>query len=315
MIEFASFSAAVFPILIYLLILWKFDSYNREPLRYVLMNFFWGCIGAVVFTLLISSFFNFFASIIIQDKKTLDEIDTIVFAPTIEESVKGVFLLVFIFSKEMKNTTEGIIYGGAIGLGFGMTENLLYFLANTQNIYSWMALVIIRTLFSAIMHCVATAAFGASIGYAKFKGGAIGFIAPFLGIAIAIFIHFFWNLTVSFNSTYWLGLAFVGVNIIIFLVLYTGAISNEKKIIYNELIEEAYSGLIPFSHVDILTSSRRNLKGWFNEYYKDFYIKTAVTLAMRKAQVRNSAGYKRNKYLNEVENCRDIIRNLFHNLN
>lgn len=215
----------------------------------------------------------------------------------------------------MENTSEGIIYGGAIGLGFGMSENFLYFLANTQNIYNWIAIVIIRTLFSAIMHCVATATFGASIGYAKFKGGFIALIAPFLGIAIAIFIHFFWNLTVSFNSTYWLGLAFVVICIVIFIVLYAGAISNEKKIIYNELIEEAYAGLIPINHINILTSSLRNSRGWFNEYYKDFYIKTAVTLALRKAQVRSARGYKRNKYLNEVENCRDIIRNLFHNMN
>jgi len=315
MIELASFSAAVFPIILYLLFLWKFDRYNREPFRYVLMNFFWGCIGSVIFTLLISSFFNFFTSIIITDKKVLDNINTIVFAPVIEETVKGAFLLIFIFSKEMENTSEGIIYGGAIGLGFGMSENFLYFLANTQNIYNWIAIVIIRTLFSAIMHCVATATFGASIGYAKFKGGFIALIAPFLGIAIAIFIHFFWNLTVSFNSTYWLGLAFVVICIIIFIVLYAGAISNEKKIIYNELIEEAYAGLIPINHINILTSSLRNSRGWFNEYYKDFYIKTAVTLALRKAQVRSARGYKRNKYLNEVENCRDIIRNLFHNMN
>lgn len=315
MIETASLAAAIFPIIIYLLFLWKFDRYNREPLRYVLLNFFWGCVGSVIFTMIISSAFNFFASIVVSDKEILEYIDTIVFAPLIEESVKGAFLLLFIFSKEMNNTTEGIIYGGAIGLGFGMTENFLYFIANTQNLYSWMTIVIIRTFFSAIMHGVATAAFGASIGYAKFKGGFVSFIAPFLGIVVAIFIHFFWNFTVSFKNTYWIGLVFVIVNVIIFIILYIASISNEKRIIYNELMEEAYSGLIPFNHINILSSSYRSSKGWFNELYKDYYIKTAVILALRKAQFKTSKGLRRNKYLNEVENCRDIIRNLFHNLN
>ena len=92
-----------------------------------------------------------------------------VVAPFVEEITKGAFLLFTIRSNKFDNITDGIVYGGAIGLGFGMTENFLYFILYGNTLVNWITIVIIRTLFSAVMHCVATATFGAFLAYSKYK--------------------------------------------------------------------------------------------------------------------------------------------------
>jgi len=50
-----------------------------------------------------------------------------------------------------------------------MTENFLYFITYQSSVSAWVTMVIVRTLFSAVMHCAATATLGAFLGYAKFK--------------------------------------------------------------------------------------------------------------------------------------------------
>ena len=78
-------------------------------------------------------------------------------------------------------------------------------------------IVVIRTLFSAVMHCVATASFGAFLGYAKFKRTGYKFALGTVGLLVAMFIHFAWNFSVSFESTALLGFLFLGFTVIILL--------------------------------------------------------------------------------------------------
>jgi len=50
-------------------------------------------------------------------------------APLVEETTKGIYLFKTAKGFEIDNITDGLVYGGAIGLGFGMTENFFYFLS------------------------------------------------------------------------------------------------------------------------------------------------------------------------------------------
>jgi uncharacterized membrane protein YciS (DUF1049 family) len=206
--------------------------------------------------------------------------------------------------------TDGIVYGGAIGLGFGMTENFLYFIANTGNFNTWITLVIIRTLFTSVMHCVATATLGAFLGYAKFKNIYYKLTFPFLGLASAIFIHFAWNLMITYEKTEPLGFIFMLITILIFIVVFSISVSNDKIIIYNELLEESKNGIIPMSHVSILNSSERNKFGWIDEKIRKVYIQAATTLAFRKMQLRNTKGFNRIYYENDVIHYRNYIQAL-----
>jgi RsiW-degrading membrane proteinase PrsW (M82 family) len=302
--------AASVPMLIYLLLIWRFDIYDREPFILVLRNYLWGALGAIFFALLGSFFLSFIVSIFVENRQILRHIETIIIAPFVEETTKGLFLLLTISSKKFNNMTDGIVYGGAIGLGFGMTENFLYFITFQSSLSGWVSLVIIRTLFSAVMHCVATATFGAFLGYAKFKNIFFKLTFPFIGLGAAMFIHFMWNFSISFERTELIGFVFMICTILIFIVVFFISVQNEKKIIYRELLEEAENGIIPVEHLEILDSPRRNKFGWIDENIRKLYIQAATTLAFRKMQSRNSRGYNRIYYENDVLHYRNYIQSL-----
>jgi protease PrsW len=311
MLYFASALAAIIPMSVYLIIIWRLDKYSREPFGLVLQNYFFGALGAIFIAILGSGIISSALALLISDPTKLNYINTIFVAPFVEETTKGLFLMITFTSKKFDNITDGLVYGGAIGLGFAMTENFLYFIAYGTTFSQWITIVIIRTLFSGTMHCVATATFGAFLGYAKFKKYSFSkIILPPFGLLIAIFIHFAWNFSVSFESTTILGFLFMIFTICIFITTFSIALLGEKKIIFSELLEEAESGLIPIDHLNILNSSKRNKFGWVDESIRKLYIRAATTLAFRKIEMKNSSGSSREFYEKDVEYYRNFIKNL-----
>lgn len=313
MLILASALAAVTPMSFYLFLIWKFDKYDREPFKLVLANYLWGALGAIIFAVVGSLILSSFASVFISDEVHLGRFGAIVIAPVVEEITKGFFLLITVANRKFDNITDGIVYGGGIGLGFGMTENFIYFIAYGTSIPDWISIVIVRTLFTAVMHCVATATFGAFLGYAKFKSTRAKLIFPLTGMLLAMAIHSAWNLSVSFQSTAGLGFLFMFITILVFILVFSLSIRNEKKIIYAELTEEAVNGVIPDNHVHILSSSLRDKQGWVDERIRKIYIKSATTLAFRKSQSRYSHGSSKFYYENDVTNYRNFIRDLLQN--
>ncbi|HPO54439.1 MAG TPA: PrsW family intramembrane metalloprotease [Ignavibacteriaceae bacterium] len=310
MIVITSLLAAVVPILFYLFLLWKYDRYDPEPLGLYFRNFLWGAVGAVFLAIIGTEMLTFATYLVYSDEKTISLLQTVAYAPLIEEATKGLFLFGTVISRKFDNMTDGIVYGGAIGLGFGMTENFLYFINYGETVVGWIMLVIIRTLFTAVMHCVTTGTFGAFLGYAKFAPAAKKFMFPVFGFVIAVFIHFAWNFSVSFESTSLIGFLFLILTISLFLGTFARSISMERKMIFSELSEESTLGLIPPEHLDILNSKIRENAGWIDESIRKNYISLATTLAFRKMQARNSAGYNRLFYQSEVAEHRNKISEL-----
>lgn len=302
--------AAVIPMLSYLLIIWWADRYDREPFWLVLKNYLWGALGAVIFAIVWSSLISAFVSVFVKDEIHLGNIEAILVAPFVEEITKGAFLFITIRNKKFDNITDGIVYGGAIGLGFGMTENFLYFITYGDTLANWLLIVIIRTLFSAVMHCVSTATFGAFLAYSRFRKTSPKIFYVLTGLITAMFIHLAWNLSVSFEQTTLLGFLFMIFTIALFITVFAVSISGERKIIFIELLDEAQTGLIPMEHLHILNSSKRNRFGWVDERIRKLYIKAATTLAFRKMQLKNSTGYSRTFYENDINYYRDFIRKL-----
>ena len=310
MLIFSSAIAAVVPMLIYLTIIWRFDRYDREPLALLLKNYLWGAIGAIVLAIIGSGIISGFFSFFIHSEEVLHNTETFFVAPFVEEITKGLFLFITVKNIKFDNMTDGIVYGGAIGLGFGMTENFLYFIAYGNTISEWLSIVVIRTLFSGVMHCVSTATFGAFLGYAKFKSSTVKVFLTIAGLGIAMFIHFAWNISVSFESTAFLGFLFMACTVVIFIAVYSLSVMGERKIIYNELKDEVKNGLLPESHLNILNSSLRNRMGWIDESIRKLYVSAATTLAFRKVQFRNSSGMSKEYYKSDVEYYRQFIMNL-----
>ncbi len=313
MLVVASVFAAVIPMSTYLVIIWLIDRYDREPFSLVLKNYLWGALGAIILALIGSFILSTIISFFVPEKN-LKNISTFFVAPFVEEITKGIFLLITVRNRKFDNLTDGIVYGGAIGLGFGMTENFLYFISYTSSISSWAVVVIIRTLFSAVMHCVSTATFGAALGFAKFKTGYPKVMIPLLGLFTAMIIHFTWNFSISFESTAALGFLFMIVTIGIFVTVFLLSVLSERKIIYNELLDEANNGLIPFDHLNILNSSKRNRPGWVDESIRKVYIRAATTLAFRKIEFKKSKDINQIFYRKDIEYYRNFIKNLLGNI-
>ncbi len=309
LIIFSAF-AAIIPMLLYLVLIWKFDRYDREPFKLLFTNYIWGALGAIVLALIGSFLLTSIASIFIKDDLQLSRFGTILVAPVVEEITKGLFLLITITNKKFDNITDGIVYGGAIGLGFGMTENFLYFITYGGLISSWITLVVVRTLFSAVMHCVSTATLGAFLGLAKFKSMAIKVFYTFVGLFIAMTIHSIWNFSLSYKTIAPIGFLFIFISIIIFISTFIISLRSERKIIFNELKEESKNGLIPELHLVILSSSQRERKGWLDERIRKDYIKAATSLAFRKIQHKNSNGLSKQYYERDIENYRMFISSL-----
>lgn len=302
--------AAIIPMSFYLLLIWRYDSFDREPVSLLLRNFFWGAFGAVVLAListpLLSSLFQYFERFVTS--RHLFEL--VILAPLIEESTKGVFLLTMVVNRKFDNITDGLVYGGAIGLGFGMTENFLYFISNTDNFGDWMMIVVIRTFFSGVMHCISTGMFGAALGFAKFRPFVVRAVALPIGLILSISIHMGWNYSVTALQSVSAGVLFLIFCIFLFIFVFRVSLNAESKMILDELVEEAENGTLPVSHAQILSCDERNESGWIDEEIRDAYIRTATALAFRRMQAKHSIGFNKNFYDREVMIHRTLLQKL-----
>jgi RsiW-degrading membrane proteinase PrsW (M82 family) len=308
MLAIASLVFAIVPILLYLWSIWLMDRYDREPVSLLLLNFAWGALGAVFFGIV----FSISLSVSLG---TSSFHDAVFIAPVTEEITKGIFLLWTVRDRRFDNITDGVVYGMAIGLGFGMTENFMYFLsASTPE--EWVFLVIVRTVYTAVMHAMATGIFGAFMGMTKFGPASRRWPLRLLGLMLAIGIHFFWNFSVSINNpaAAGLGMLFIFLSLVVIIVVVQLALLAENRLLIRELAEEAELGRIPATHLQYLPfSSKRKLLGWISPTVdRKMYIQLSTRLAFRKFQSRNCPERDRAQYLEEVERLREEIASLLH---
>jgi hypothetical protein len=228
---------------------------------------------------------------------TLDAVTATFVAPLVEEPSKAVFLLIVALSAQFDNTTDGFVYGAAVGLGFGMTENFLYFVdvGSTGDFFAWAGTVVVRTLYSALMHACATSVVGATLGFAKFRSWGFKLVLVPVGLAVAMGIHALWNGLLSLDGLLGADGSFAVLDFLLFPLEFAGlfvtlqiCLWTERSMIIRELTDEAERGLLPLDHVPILASTiKRGRRGWLPPgVSQSAYVKTATTLAFRKHQAR-----------------------------
>jgi len=298
-----SIIAAILPMLIYLFFLWKFDKNEPEPIKFVLYHFIYGATVAIILGLVGSKILSFPLNLLFSEEINI-LLKTIMIAPIVEELAKASLLFKTISNKNIDNLTDGLIYGGAIGLGFGMTENFFYFIAFGDSLTTLIPIIIMRTLFSAVMHTISTATVGGMMSLAKFSSENKFSVSTIFGILIAIFIHFTWNFSVSYSTTFFIGIVFMLFIITIFILTFYFSLKFENKIIRKELVNE-----IPTNLLLQLTSSKRFKKGWFLKPFQNKFIELTIKLAFRKHEVEISEG-NNELYIVEIESLREQISEL-----
>ncbi|MEN8192575.1 MAG: PrsW family intramembrane metalloprotease [Bacteroidota bacterium] len=299
-----SLVAAVVPMSFYLILLWRFDKYEREPLKLVIFHFLWGATISVIIGFAWSKLISIPIQTVITNQEIVGFIQIILIAPFVEELSKGALLFRTMKDNRFDYLTDGLVYGAAIGLGFGMTENFLYFITFGNTIPNLLWLIVIRSAFSAVMHGMATAAFGALLSISKYSKNRNKKLLIVVGIIIAMSIHFIWNFSVSFSNTFLFGLFFMFIIFIIFLFVFSYSLKFEKRIISEKLIDE-----IPETFIPILISTFRYKEGWFVEKFRKEFITSAIKLAFRKHELEISSE-KVEFYKDEIENLRIRIAEL-----
>jgi RsiW-degrading membrane proteinase PrsW (M82 family) len=308
---------ATIPIVSYLFFVWWLDRYDREPVWLLLLTFAWGALGGVVLAIVGSMAMDLSMGAIFGVNG--DALDTVFIAPVVEEMCKGLFLLVIFARRDFDNTTDGVVYGAAAGLGFAMTENFLYFTSAYMQggAGSWAETVVLRTLFSGVMHGFSTATLGASLGYIKYAKGTIRkFVVPILGLCAAMSIHAFWNgsliLSGAVDSMIPFGVAMVGIPVfgMLLFTLTQVSLMYESRTIAAELQEEAALGIIPAAHLTILPSYwKRAGSAWLPPtVVKRRYVPLATTLAFRKFQRKRCTASEIPAFDAEIARLRNEVR-------
>ena len=314
--------AAILPMVSFLALVWWLDRYDREPVWMVALTFLWGAFGGAGLSLLGNTSLHLLIAGLLGPEQA-EWMGPVLVAPLIEEPTKAVFLLIVAMSRHFDNTTDGFVYGAAAGLGFGMTENMLYFYQVSQvagfdlehGVSAWMGTVAIRTFYSAVMHATATSIIGASIGWSRFRGSIRLLVVP-VGVLTAMGMHALWNglLTIGGvmgNEETMLisNLIILPLEVLLVFGIFQLSLWAEKRTLLFELAEEAEQGLIPEAHVAPLCSyfGRASTGLLPTGRQKEAYIKTATTLAMRKHQARQCPPAKKASYDNDIERLRREI--------
>lgn len=315
-----SMVCAVVPMLAFLALVWWMDRYDREPVWLLALVFMWGAVGSIVLALIGSSVLLLPVELLAPG--AADATGAVLIAPLIEEPAKAVILLAVLWSRHFDNMTDGFVYGAAAGLGFGMTENFLYFAsaAATGDPVGWMFTVVIRTLYSAMMHASATSVVGAALGFARFRGCLALIVLGAFGLVLGMGIHALWNGLLTLDTLANTGGALFGANLLLFPVeflfifgVYNLCLLNESLVIKRELRAEAASGLIPEDHARIMGSyCARSRRKWVPKgvnHHK--YVYAATTLAFRKQQARLvKGGSEHDFYEKEVLRLRAEVKEL-----
>lgn len=189
-------AAALIPSLIYVAILRNSERAGRQTWGSVLYAFMYGAVVSVILVLvatwliggLLGEAFGNVLNRFTEGAARFgpQAVAIVAVAPVVEEFFKG-----FGLRKTRKHTREiedGIIYAGAIALGFAATENLLYqtsaFLEGGAA--DWWSVVVARSISSALLHPAATGLIGLGYGKMVVRGTSRVRLLPYYGGAVAL---------------------------------------------------------------------------------------------------------------------------------
>ena len=258
------------PLVVYTLILWWFDRYEREPWPLLVGAFLWGAVPAAILSVVIGLVLNLpLVWLLSSDGLAYPLASSGVAAPLVEEAMKGLGLafLVLLFRDEMDSLFDGLLYGAVIGFGFGAVENVLY-LVVSEDLTSLVTLAGIRAVLFGFNHAMYTSFLG--LGFAASRLTRSPFLKwgmPLLGYAAAALAHASHNTGLTLVEISPLGLGFTlaadafGLGFV--LVLLIVARWREGVIVREYLRDEVQRGtLTPEEHTLVSSVFGRELARW-----------------------------------------------------
>lgn len=237
----------------YFLLIKAFDRYEPEPFWLLTFMFFWGALGATLTAIIGNGIGEAALSWALNapSQAELVQMSTASFvAPLVEESTKGFGLLLLwglsaLWLREVDGPLDGAIYGGVVGLGFTLTEDILYVGSATAKggLVGFTAVFVLRTILAGLGHATFTAMTGLGIGLAvDSKSWLMKLVAVVGGWSAAVGLHFLHNFLVTFLLADGVGLilkllVFWTFDALFFLLLLVLAL-RDRAIVLRGLVDE-----------------------------------------------------------------------------
>ncbi len=195
------------PAFIYLFPLLWLDRFDPEPPWLIAMCFVWGGAVAILVSAIVNDLVGMAAFISTGSPDLAMVASAVISAPLIEESTKGIALLILLIGlrRYFDDMLDGIVFAGIIALGFATVENILYYgrgideAVQTYGVtsdaaYSFLGLFTLRGILSPWAHVLFTAMIGIGCGLARESHSwFVRIVAPIVGWLFAVILHAVWN--------------------------------------------------------------------------------------------------------------------------
>jgi len=208
---------------------------DKEPWDALKLAFAWGAISGVFLAMIFNTIGTSLLLVFLIQSGPVSEdlvliLSVVVVAPIVEEFVKPLVMFQNLSVRSnIDEVEDGIVYGAACGLGFGATENVLYGLSEEAVSVGYLgilAVVILRTVSSILLHSVATSFTGHGISKHLVEGQPFSVVIKYY--LLAVLIHSAWNGAAVFSMVYSDDLG--GVILLIFsIMLAIGGLEFSKR--------------------------------------------------------------------------------------
>jgi hypothetical protein len=203
------------------------------------------------------------------------------------------------FSSKFDNPTDGIVYGTAVGLGFAVTENVVYGLGGGMNLDGPRGILLLvggRTVLSAGVHALCSATLGGFLGHAMLsRKSAVRAAWSAAGLAVAIALHTAWNVALDYagifsnDGSLRIWLVVVPVLYGCYVAVLAAFLRSEHGILKRQLAEEVDLGVVAPWVLDVIPYYRRRVRGnwWPSRRERTVIARLLTRVAFRKHALRH----------------------------
>ena len=206
-------ATALIPALILGWWIYRKDSARPEPPRMLIKAFLYG-VGSTFVSLLISTLLGVMGILVYDLDSFTGAVSTALFAAAVPEETAKLLMLWLLLRKNpyYDEYLDGIVYAACVGLGFAVTENVLYLLQSDD----WVGTGIVRGLTAVPAHFAIACAMG--YFYSKFHFGDRSNVTKVCILAVPILIHWIYD-ALAFSEGIFPALSVV-VNVLFVLLIW-----------------------------------------------------------------------------------------------
>jgi len=255
------------PMVLYAVIFWWFDRYEKEPLALLISAFLWGAVPSIILALIMQLLLDVPIMAVSPNQLAYDLLGASVSAPLTEEGMKALALIILLLflRREIDSPMDGLIYGGLVGFGFAAVENFFYLFGAyaEEGVGGMLILAFLRAGLFGLNHAMYTAFTGLGVALSlEAKNKLLKPVLVFGGFTLAVLAHAVHNTLATFTSyagLFSLVLAIIadwgGVLVLLAVAIWSFILERKRIVAYGEALVKAET--IPLAEINVLKSTFR----------------------------------------------------------